>query len=444
MAWLSWRLLALLGLAFSGDWLAERLLTGLPPWWGGLVGATLALTGLALHDAWRGARLLRWMRSERDQPAPPAWGLWGELGDRIERLQHQAERAPAQEREKLQQFLSAIEASPNGVLLLDAGHHIVWANAMAGEHLSIDPKRDLGQAITNLVRAPLFVAYLYSSEHASGLEFSNPRSRGTLWVLLRPYGQGHSLLLTQDITEGRRMDAMRRDFVANVSHEIRTPLTVLSGFVESLQQLDLSAHERQGALLHMQQQTQRMQALVADLLTLARLESERSPSLDDWHALDGLVQRALADAQVLSGGRHAFQVDLPEGVKWAGTDTELYSAVANLLGNAVRYTPEGGQIGVRWVLRPDGRGALEVSDDGVGIAAQHLPRLAERFYRVDSSRSRDTGGTGLGLAIVKHVMQRHGGELQIRSQPGVGSTFSLLLPALRVRHRPMPVAERRA
>jgi two-component system phosphate regulon sensor histidine kinase PhoR len=226
---------------------------------------------------------------------------------------------------------------------------------------------------------------------------------------------------------------MRRDFVANVSHEIRTPLTVLAGFLETLRDLPLGEAEHKRVLALMSQQTTRMGNLVADLLTLARIEGSPPPSGERWCSVDALLRQAELDARALSAGRHAIGVTGGEGMQIAGEEGELQSALGNLVGNAIRYTPEGGRIEIAWRASPEGGGEIAVSDTGPGIARVHWPRLTERFYRVDGSRSRESGGTGLGLAIVKHVMQRHGGELEIASEPGEGSTFRLVFPALRVR-----------
>ena len=301
-------------------------------------------------------------------------------------------------------------------------------------HLGLDPVRDLRQRITNLVRAPAFVTCLQTRQFDQPVQIPGPQGRGLLSVLVRPYGEGQRLLLTQDITERERIDATRRDFVANVSHEIRTPLTVLAGFVETMATLALTEVERRRVLTLMGQQTQRMQALVGDLLTLARLEGSPPPPSQAWWPLERLARAVEADANGLSAGRHTLVFDWDGAdVQLAASEPELLSAVTNLVGNAVRYTPDGGQVAVHWRWRDDGSAELAVTDTGPGIAAEHLPRLTERFYRVDGSRSRDTGGTGLGLAIVKHVVQRHGGELLIASEPGRGSTFTLVLPPARVR-----------
>jgi two-component system phosphate regulon sensor histidine kinase PhoR len=255
-----------------------------------------------------------------------------------------------------------------------------------------------------------------------------------LSIVVRPYGEGMKLVLSQDVTERDRADAMRRDFVANVSHEIRTPLTVLSGFVDTLQSVPLTAVEQPRVLALMRQQTDRIQSLVDDLLTLAQLEGSPRPATDRWVEVGGLIDRVRADAQALSAGRHTIEAAVQADSRVAGIDSELASAMGNLANNAVRYTPAGGHIDIGWSVRAsDGCGVFEVRDTGPGIAREHLPRLTERFYRVDGSRSRETGGTGLGLAIVKHVAQRHGGELEIESEPGKGSVFRLVLPAARVR-----------
>jgi len=434
MSWLWPRLLAamlcvLLGAV--GGWLAGLVVHA--PRWGALIGATAAVVMMVLLDGLRAHRLMQWLRSSQEGPAPRGRRFWGEVGYRVERALRQRERALDHERQQLQQFLSAIEASPNGVLLLDASDQIQWASSVAADHLGLDPVRDRQQRVTNLVRAPAFVAHLQGGKLGESLVIPSPRGGSTLSLVVRPYGDGMKLVLTQDITERERNDAMRRDFVANVSHEIRTPLTVLAGFVETLASLPLTEAERKRVLTLMQQQTDRMQTLVGDLLTLAQLEGSPWPAADRWVSVSGLVHRVQADATSLSAGRHQLLFSPGEASEIAGNEAELFSALANLVTNAVRYTPEGGRIEVQWRLRPEGGGEFEVADTGIGIEREHLPRLTERFYRVDGSRSRDTGGTGLGLSIVKHVVQRHGGELDVQSELGKGSSFRLLFPAARVR-----------
>lgn len=434
MTWLLYRLLLALGAALLGVLVAEvfRSLTGMEHL--GLAFGVLCTALLVLMlDAVRGHRLLNWLRGSQAESAPRDTGLWGEIGYRIERAVRDRDRAVSRGRVELAQFLSAIEASPNGVLMLDAQEQIVWCNRVAADHFSLDPQRDLRQRITNLVRAPAFVAYLQGGNYVEPLVLANGRGQGTLSILVREYGEGMRLVLSLDITERVRNEAMRRDFVANVSHEIRTPLTVLAGFIETLHNLPLTPVERDRVLTLMNQQTQRMQTLVADLLTLAQLEGSPRPAPDRWVSLDQLLARIAADAEVLSSGRHRLNLRPATHVELAGIETELLSAIANLVTNAVRYTPEGGEIELVWRVLDGGNGEITVIDTGPGIAREHIPRLTERFYRVDGSRSRDTGGTGLGLSIVKHVMQRHGGELLVESEVGKGSRFRLVFPAARVR-----------
>ena len=402
-------------------------------WVGSLLGAGAGGGALALLDTLRGYRLIHWLSGAQEQGAPRDTGFWGEIGYRVERAIRSRERSVALERTRLSQFLSAMQASPNGVLLLDQDDQIGWCNAMAADHFGLDPERDRQQPVTNLVRAPGFVSLLQSGQFAEPVLIPDLRGRGTLSVLVRPYGDGLKLVLSQDVTERERSDAMRRDFVANVSHEIRTPLTVLSGFIETMGSLPLTEVEQKRVLALMGQQTQRMLALVSDLLILAQLEGSPRPASDRWVPVGKVFGQALGDAQALSKGRHQFSVAETPAGQLAGSEPELLSAVANLVNNAVRYTPEGGRIALGWRVREDGSGEIVVADTGIGVDKEHLPRLTERFYRVDGSRSRDTGGTGLGLSIVKHVVQRHGGEFDVQSEPGKGSRFMLVFPPARVR-----------
>jgi two-component system, OmpR family, phosphate regulon sensor histidine kinase PhoR len=386
---------------------------------------------------------MRWLRGAHELAAPRDSGFWGELGYRIERSLRILERSAEIERTRLSQFVSAMEASPNGVLLLDGADQIEWCNSRAAEHFGLDPERDRRQRVTNLIRSPEFVAYLQAAEFDEPLTLHPLRGPGTLQVLVRHYGGDLKLVLSQDPTERERADRMRRDFISNVSHEIRTPLTVLSGFLETLRNLPLTEAEHKRVLTLMSQQAGRMHDLVADLLTLARLEGSPRPGSDRWVDVAALFAHAENEAVALSAKRHAIVFAAAGEAQVAGDETELRSALGNLVGNAVRYTPEGGRIEVGWRVADNGQGEIAVSDTGPGIARVHLPRLTERFYRVDSSRSRESGGTGLGLAIVKHVMQRHGGELDVESEPGKGSTFRLVFPAVRIRGAGSPATARR-
>ncbi len=427
----------------AGWWLGQAAGA---PLIGAAVGSGLAVTAWVALEGLRAARLMRWLLTAADRPAPRSSGLWGELAYRTERALRSRDRQIELERQRLAQFLSGIEASPNGVLLLDADDRVHWCNWVASDHFGLNAQRDLGQAVTNLVRAPEFVAYLKSGLWDEPIRLpiglNQHGATDSLSVLVRAYGQGQKLVLSQDISELLRNDLMRRDFVANVSHEIRTPLTVLSGFLETLDSLALSDAERRHMQALMRQQTERMQVLVADLLTLAQLEGSARPTADQWVSVNAWVAQTVADAQRLSNDQHRFHVTGVDSAALAGSEAELRSALGNLLTNAVRYTPAGGRIDVSWRVDADGAGELAVRDTGIGIAREHLPRLTERFYRVDGSRSRATGGTGLGLAIVKHVMQRHGGALDIASAPGQGSCFTLRFPAGRVRREASPALGR--
>ncbi len=423
----------------------------LPVWWwtGWLQAMASALLVALLYAVvliWKTHRIDRWL-AQSDLSTPLPWkGVWSEIAHRIQRLLRQREKQAAAAEQRLQYFLQAIQASPNGVTLLDAEGRIEWCNATASSHLGLDASRDLKQHIVHLVRDPVFSRYFATGDHDSEVimdgRANSVASTPKLSVQLHAYGEGQQLLLSRDITSVTLADAMRRDFVANVSHEIRTPLTVLSGFVETLQSIPLDAAEQQRYLNLMAVQADRMQSLVADLLTLSQLEGSSPPGLYDKVNLRDLMARVAADAVALSSVLSGQEDDARRPVHdlvfepaphWAllGVQSELLSAMSNLVSNAVRYTPAGGTIRVVWSRTPDGA-LFSVSDTGPGIAPEHLPRLSERFYRVDRSRSRETGGTGLGLAIAKHVAQRHGGELRIQSQVGKGSTFMLTFPASRI------------
>ena len=426
-------------------WLA---LVALPVWiWLDAVAALLAASAyLVLHvliQDWKFTRFQNWLNSTYLQ-ANPAWsGAWLDVATRIQRQQLLAENSNKLHERRLQDFLLAIQASPNGVILLDDEARIDWCNDTAASHLGLDVKKDRLQHIVHLVRDPLFTRYFAQENHPSEVlidgrstSVSNLRK---LSVQLHKYGDGRLLLLSRDVTEVVKAEAMRRDFVANVSHEIRTPLTVLGGFVETLQSVPLDANDIQKYLHLMAIQSDRMQSLVADLLTLSQLEVSQSPNGQDYVSLPDLINQVISEANALtsliadqfSGQKHELIFDQAPCLYVMGSKSELFSALSNLVSNAIRYTPLGGLVHLSF-SQTDDRLTISVKDTGPGIASEHLPRLTERFYRIDQSRSRETGGTGLGLAITKHVMQRHGGELQIQSELGKGSTFNLIFPASRI------------
>ncbi len=430
------RLLAELAVAIVGG-LLGYLIGGAVQWplVGMAVGGSLGSATWCAFDAWRAGRLMHWLRAPHERLAPVGGGLWAELGYRVERVLRTKDQQLAVERERLASFLRGIEASPNGVMLLSADDQIDWCTRRAAADLGLDIERDLRQPITNLVRDPDFVSYLKLAEWNGPVVFAAPGGAGLLSVQVRPYGNGQKLVLSQDITAAQAIETTRRDFVANVSHEIRTPLTVLAGFVETMVNMPLSEPERERVLLVMAQQAHRMQVLVDDLLMLSQLEGSPRPAADRWLRVGDLIRQVVVEARGLSAGRHVLELTADDASEVAGSEAELHSAMANLMTNAIRYTPVSGRIDVAWRRLPDGGAEFSVRDSGIGIAKDHLPRLTERFYRVDGSRSRETGGTGLGLSIVKHVMQRHGGALQIESEPGNGSCFRLMLPPMRLRSR---------
>jgi two-component system phosphate regulon sensor histidine kinase PhoR len=422
-------------MAAMGYWYAQVL--------GALVG-TLSFTLFTIgKDLWRGQKISKWLRHNTVQEPPVLGGLWGDLIDRLRRILNDQKKLTEAHQQRLQDFLSAIQASPNGVVLLDPEGRIEWCNQTAAQHLGFDTKRDLMQHVVHLVRDPVFNKYFAQATHdgeviiegrSTSLAFSVKLS-----VQLHAYGENRQLLLTRDVTALAQADAMRRDFVANVSHEIRTPLTVLSGFIETLQTLDLAPEEQVKFLELMATQAGRMQGLVSDLLTLSQLEGSPLPQMTEKFKLSDLMGPAETEAKGLSAANaengvvlQTLRFDAPPDCHLIASRHEIYSAVTNLVNNAVRYTPLDGAVTCTWTPMPDHRLQFSVQDTGPGIAPEHLPRLTERFYRVDRSRSRESGGTGLGLAITKHVMQRHGGELRIESELGRGSKFSLVFPASRI------------
>ena len=395
-------------------------------------------------DFYRSRQVIHWLKSA-DHTAPPLKaGLWGVVAQRVNRLVMELDQQFDESEDRLLDFFAALNASPNGVVLLDDDGRIEWFNQTASSHFGLDIQKDQQQHFGNLVRDPAFAAYVAAGDFREDLMFSGKLSTPSgpikLSVQLFPYGEGRRLLLSRDVTSLEQADAMRRDFVANVSHEIRTPLTVLAGFIETLQSLKLEDEEREQYLALMSQQATRMQTLVNDLLTLSRLEGTPFPGMNEWVSVQSLLVQIEQDAQALSSALYpkplpaqTVVLKIEQEDEIAGASTEIYSAFSNLVNNAVRYTPAGETIQVTWKRLPDGRGEYVVQDSGPGIGEDHISRLTERFYRVDRSRSRDTGGTGLGLAIVKHVVQRHGGELSIQSSPGQGSRFSIVLPSSRLR-----------
>ena len=361
-------------------------------------------------------------------------GFWADVLFRLQRLVKSLKQRMRSIEQQHDRFIEAFQASPNGILMLDENDQIEWCNAIAESFFGLNFKRDALQRINFLIRRPEFVQYINKRNFDEPLllERMGPNSSLSLLLQLFPFGNQRHLLLVQNVTDLQKTDAMRRDFVANVSHEMRTPITVLMGFLETVQTLDLEKGQRDQYFEMMMSQAQRMKSLVEDLLTLANLEANTLPASNNGVNVETLMALLRNDAEALSKGKHSFSFEVLDPSSLLGDEREILSAFSNLVSNAIRYTPDSGAIDVKWKLNAEGQGEFSVNDSGPGIASEHLSRLTERFYRVDRSRSRDTGGTGLGLAIVKHIASRHQAQLIIESTPGKGSTFILRFPKERI------------
>ena len=399
--------------------------------------AVLILASWLIYHLFYLQRMMKWMEDFRLEKVPHGSGLWDLLFSKVYRVARAREQQREQLAEALKDFRNATEAMPDGVVTLDEENHLIYANEQAEEQLGISSAKDAGRNLINIVRHPDFVAYINGVTWEKSITLRGVRdSDRVLQVQLIPYGTRQRLLMTRDITQLDRLETTRRDFVANVSHELKTPLTVLNGFLETIRELPLTDEQRQHYLGLMQGQAHRMQNIVDDLLVLSKLESTASTRQEEPIAMRPIIDRLVADAVSISRGQHQIMVSNIAEAGLLGAEDELVSAFSNLVSNAVRYTPEQGTITLDWVVDPQGQGIFTVQDTGPGIAAQHLPRLTERFYRVDRSRSRETGGTGLGLAIVKHVATRHQAQLVVESEVGKGSRFSIVFPAKRTQRRP--------
>ena len=395
----------------------------------------LGLLLLLAHHVANLAALAGWLRDPLARPVPQGSGAWEEVLVGLYRFVRARTRQEQQLSGDLARFRNAGLALPDGVVLLDAQGHIEWCNPIASQYLGLDEQRDLGQLLVNLVRHPDLAAYLQHGDYAEPLTLRLARDGGrVLSLAIIAYGEAQKLLLASDITLAEKVETMRRDFVANVSHELKSPLTVVAGFLETLtdSEIRLDEERRQGYLAMMSEHTQRMQRLVEDLLTLSALESSRGLSDEVLVDVPQLLASVRDEALALSAGRHRIELRVEAAVSLLANAQELRSAFGNLVSNAVHYTPAGGDIRLNWG-RKGTQAQFSVSDSGPGIEPRHIPRLTERFYRVDHSRSRETGGTGLGLAIVKHVLTRHQAVLEIESEPGKGSCFAAVFPARRVR-----------
>lgn len=398
--------------------------------------------GLALYIAWhlyQGYKHLRWLRSGTPAASPPtgAGGLWGEIQHRVARHFAALAERDAALRDQMDRYRQVARALPDAAITFDRRGEIDLINHAAGKLLGLREPDDLGRPVRNLIRLPQFVDYIDRGRFEAPLEITSPADPDiTLSITIVPYGERDKyLLLARDTSRLHRLERVRQDFIANVSHEMKSPLTVIKGYVENLLD-DPAAVKKWGkSLTQIDQQTDRMCSIVEDLLALSNLESGPTPESLQPVDVPALVRSVIAEAEELSQGRHRIQSEIDESLHLLGNFNELYSAVSNVVFNAVSYTDEGGTVSIGWRRRTDGRPRLSVADSGIGIAPEHIPRLTERFYRVDQARSRDLGGTGLGLAIVKHILARHNGGLEVDSEPGKGSTFAFVFPAELVRLR---------
>jgi len=409
-----------------------------------LVAAALMAGGKAIAAlVWLGACLVavsafhlyhlhgldRWSVLPRQRPLPIGIGTWRTILDRLGRFVRQEAAERAETATELERLHAAVDLLPDALVVMDRYNLVQWFNRAAEDLHGIVGLR---RPIDHFIRQPEFTRFLEAGDFRAPLQLALPRRPGrTFQLRLVPTPDSWRLLVTRDITEQNKLDAMRRDFVANVSHEVRTPLTVVSGYIETLIDLDLPREEMLTHLHAARKQAVTMQRLLEDLLMLSSLENAANRPADQEFEIEPLLCGLLADARTLSAGRHTIELRVDKPVRLRGVPSEIESAVRNLLTNAIRYTPQGGRISMSWVDGAQGA-QLTVEDTGIGIAAEHLPRLTERFYRVDRGRSRDTGGTGLGLAIVKHIAQRHDALLKFHSNLGKGTRFTLVIPRERV------------
>jgi two-component system phosphate regulon sensor histidine kinase PhoR len=417
-----WRLVALLGLALIIGFISGQPLACL-------------LAALALYLGWHIYnihRLAAWLSKPGKFHPPEGQGVWAEIFNRIYHLQKKNRDRKKKLGKYITRFKESTAAMPDATVVLNAYDQIEWVNKAAQEYLGLQPAKDIGQYVSNLIRHPGFIRYLKLKQYDNPLEVPSPvDEQQQLSVRVIPYGQNQRLLIARDVTRLKRLEEMRRDFVSNISHELRTPLTVIHGYLESMQdESDEALAEWRDTLDMMMRQSGRMQNIVNDLLMLSRLENEELKQASREEVPVPALLNSLREEAIALGTEkeHTVTLECDNELGLYGIQNELYSAFSNLVFNAVRYTPKGGRITIRWYHNASGA-HLEVEDTGIGIPPQHLPRLTERFFRVDVGRSREIGGTGLGLAIVKHILERHQAKLRIKSQVNQGSTFICDFPA---------------
>jgi two-component system phosphate regulon sensor histidine kinase PhoR len=415
-------------------------------WIFGNVWAGLALA-LAGHLAWQLANLFRldyWVRHRSFADPPEFGGVWGEVVTQVVRL-HRRKRYHKQRFVKLvRQIQRSTAALPDGVVILNAQREIIWFNRTASRLLNLRGAADYGLRIDNLLRQPAFARYLDAGDYQNPVVLQPDAGLDSyLSLQLVPYGEGQHLLLVRDVSRQMRLENMRKDFVANASHELRSPLSVIAGYLETLYHDPALDQELQAPVGEMRRQAARMTSIIQDLLALSKLEESDEIVGADYIDVSALL--AVLRKDVLARAVHPrdVRIKIESTAMLRGDEPEIHSAFSNLVDNAAKYTPAEGSIEMRWWVDTEGA-HFSVTDTGIGIPPEHIPRLTERFYRVDAGRSRATGGSGLGLAIVKHVLQRHGATLDIESTQGAGSTFTVHFPPQRVSDHHSPEIESRA
>ncbi|HGS5632637.1 TPA: phosphate regulon sensor histidine kinase PhoR [Vibrio parahaemolyticus] len=423
---LTWKKLAWELAFFYTPWVIVGWIFGYMPW--------LLLAATALQLVWHlhnQVRLSSWLWDEKRLTPPSGSGNWESLFNGLYRLQQRQRRKRKELTNLIRRFRNGAESLPDAVVVFRAEGNIVWCNRLAQHLLGFHWPEDSGQPISNLIRTPDFIKYLNKKDFSEPLEMRSPLNvERMLELRIVPYTEGEHLMVVRDVSQLKQLEGMRRNFFANVSHELRTPMTVLQGYLEMTEDPDMivgpmwtKAH---GV---MTEQLNRMNSLVNQLLTLSKIEAAPMHELEDVVNVPAMLEVLEKEASSLSGDdQHKLKFDVDTSLRVLGDDDQLRSAISNLVYNAVKYTPPGANIHVRWYQTAQGA-CLEVEDSGDGIEPQHLHRLTERFYRVDKARSRDTGGSGLGLAIVKHALSHHDSHLEIQSEVGVGSKFSFVLPS---------------
>jgi two-component system phosphate regulon sensor histidine kinase PhoR len=416
------RLLALLAIALAGGFVFGRPLL----WLVVVLAGYLSLQLINLY------RLHRWLRNRNYLDPPDVSGAWSDVVGQVVRL-HRRKRFHKQRLIQLfRELRRSTAAMPDGVIVLNASREIQWFNRTGARLLGLQRKIDLGLRIDNLIRAPDFVQYLEQGDYANAVVINWPTGRElTLSVQLIPYGGGQQLMLVRDVTRQAKLESMRKDFVANASHELRSPLTVITGYLDTLAEDAAIDTAWIGPIGEMRRQADRMGSILNDLLELSKLESADKEAGDEPVDVAGMLSLLRKEVQARPRRPREFVLKLDSSAKLAGEEAEIHSAFSNLIANAVKFTPPEGSVEVRWWTDTSGA-HLAVRDTGIGIPAEHIPRLTERFYRVDPGRARQHGGSGLGLAIVKHVLQRHGAWLEIESEEGKGSRFTCHFPRARV------------